>query len=62
MQLNVDKADAEAMSVDRDGTGNDQGRQGMDVWINGFKIHFEDEDDALELARLIRRRMGIPVD
>lgn len=53
--------------VDRDGTGNDQGRQGFDVTffescgeIAG-RLHFEDEDTAERMARAILLRLGVVV-
>jgi hypothetical protein len=44
--------------VDRDGSLNDHGAQGFDVSVSGAKIHFEDERDAVLLARQILYRMG----
>lgn len=61
MQLTVSHEDCRArLHVDRDGSLNDQGRQGFDVWIGAdFKIHFEDEGDVETLALRINDRLGV---
>lgn len=45
--------------VDRDGVVDDlTNKQGFHVSIDGAVIHFENEDDALEMSRLIVERLG----
>lgn len=58
MDLTIDKG--AVRGVDRDGVLNDYGRQGFYVHLNGLTLHFEDEADAEELARMIARRQGMP--
>ncbi len=57
VRVEIDKGDSG--HVDRDGRGNSEtGREGFNISIGGAEIHFDDEEDAVELARLILHRMG----
>jgi hypothetical protein len=60
MEIRIPKLDNE-IYVDRDDTLNDYHRQGFDVWIQSVKIHFEDEEDAVTMAKMILYRKGIRV-
>lgn len=60
MTLEIDRAEA-GCHVDRDGTNNSLGanNQGFNItFSNGLTIHFQDEDDAIEMARKIAFRLG----
>ena len=53
--------------VDRSGIrtihpNGSEGNQGFNIWFGDFNIHFEDERDALAMARMIAERLGHRVD
>ncbi len=58
MQLKVYPHDR-PFRADRDGTIGNQGTEGLDLLIGGVTIHFETEDDAVEVAYAILDRMGL---
>lgn len=58
MKLKIDKEDAEGLRVDRDSTLNSYGTQGFYIDLAGLRLHFEDERDAVRLAKEILQRMG----
>lgn len=61
MLLEISKG--EFKGVDRDGTVEFVGGpQGFDVYVDGGRIHFEDEGDAIAMARDILDREGISHD
>jgi hypothetical protein len=62
MQINFRKIDCEKISVDRDDVLNDYDTQGFDIHVGPVTLHFEDENDAEELARLILGRLGVNVE
>ena len=56
LELNVD--DCRPFFVDRDGVRNNCGRQVFCLTFGELTVHFEDERDAVEIARKILYRMG----
>ncbi len=60
MTLTIDHADITDLFVDRSGTSchTRDNRQGFRICLGGLTIEFEDEADAVELARSILDRMG----
>lgn len=59
MNILIDKEDCKDMHVDRDDVGNNYGRQGFQIYfLGGPMICFEDELDAINLAKLILHRTG----
>jgi hypothetical protein len=61
MELRINTDDVRDLWVDRDNIRNDHGRQSFDVGLgglSGFHLHFEDEADAVALAKAILSRMG----
>lgn len=59
MTLQIDASAARRLEVDRDGTSHDDhGNQGFRVYLGDLTIHFMDENDAVDMARAILKRMG----
>jgi hypothetical protein len=60
MVIHVDKQPPDAFAIDRDGVKNESGAQGLDLYIDSVRLHFADEQDAAEMAKLILQRLGEP--
>lgn len=58
VRLDISREEWRYPYIDRDGMAKNNGRQGFDIIISNCEIHFEDENDALELARAILERLG----
>lgn len=69
MILNITHDDTVMPGLDRDGVsgfdeqGNMTGVQGFNIeFVGAVTLHFEDERDAVRIAKLILQRMGKTVD
>lgn len=60
MEIHISQGECEGLFVDRSGLADPSRdmRQGFDVGVGSFRIHFEDERGAVTLAKAVLGRMG----